>query len=469
MCKWTYSKNRPILNTSENERAKQIATPALFARTASQGRWKMVKHLAKIDRALTEALRLGNGRLILTVPPRHGKSELTSKYFPAWFLGHYPHKRVILASYEASFAAEWGRKARDILEEHGANLFGVNVSRKSSAADRWGIEGHDGGMMTAGVGGPITGKGADLLIIDDPVKNYEEAHSETYREKTMDWFTSTAYTRLEPGGSVILIQTRWHQDDLAGRLLRDFADDWTLIRFPALAEDADPLGRAQGEPLWPERYDREKLLEIKKILGSYQFSALFQQTPTPDEGDFFRRAWLPIHQEAPSKFKKLIRAWDKAATDKGGDYSAGVLLGMDNDTNFWILDAIRGQWSSGERERVIVQTAHLDSQIGKVDIWIEQEPGSSGKESAEATIKRLAGYPVYAEKVTGEKETRARPLASQAEAGNVRVKAGLWNREFIDELCVFPHGEYDDQVDGASLAFNKAALHRKLELKAWVV
>jgi hypothetical protein len=238
------------LNTSEDAPWNRIATAALFARTVSAGRWNLPDHLAAIDRELTEALRVGNGRLILTVPPRHGKSELVSKYFPAWFLGVYRNRRIILAGYEASFAASWGRKARTLLESHG-DMFGVQVDQKSSASDAWNIKGAEGGMQTAGVGGPITGKGADVLIIDDPIKNYEEAHSETFREKTWDWFTSTAYTRLEPNGTVILVQTRWHEDDLAGRIIRDMKHEkWRVINFPALADvnPVRPCGRLDSLP-----------------------------------------------------------------------------------------------------------------------------------------------------------------------------------------------------------------------------
>jgi hypothetical protein len=228
---------------------------------------------------------------------------LASQYFPAWFLGRYPDKRVILASYEADFAASWGRKVRDVLEGKGGELFGVGVSRGSSAANRWDIAGHLGGMVTAGVGGPITGRGADLLVIDDPVKNAEEAASEVYRNKAWDWYTSTAYTRLEPSAGVVLIQTRWHGDDLAGRVLehaKDTGESWEVVRFPAFAEDGDPLGRAPDEPLWPGRFDHSALEQIRQTLGSYYFAALYQQRPAPSVGAMFKREWFQIVSAAPA-------------------------------------------------------------------------------------------------------------------------------------------------------------------------
>lgn len=417
---------------------------------------------------MTAAIAQGDGRLILSVPPRHGKSELISKYLPAWFVGTHPGRRVILASYQADFAASWGRKARTLLDEWGADLFGVRVSRDSSAADRWDIEGQGGGMQTAGVGGSITGKGADLLIIDDPVKNYEEAHSERMRESVWDWFTSTAYTRLEPRATVIVIMTRWHEDDLVGRLKDRLAHEgWTDILFPALAGEADALSRKPGEALWPERFDVPRLLKIKETLGSYQWSALYQQTPRPEDGGLFRREWLSRFVDAVPTHAKRVRGWDKASTEGGGDYSAGVLIGDDAGV-FYIEDVVRGQWSSGQRNAVILQTAELDQQrVGKRNyaVWVEREGGSGGKESAEISLKELAGFDAHADLVTGDKEARARAFAAQCEAGNVRLVRGAWNQRYIDELCGFPSGTHDDQVDASSLAFNKLILARKRPLR----
>lgn len=431
----------------------------------------MATHLHKISQVLTETARTGNGRVVLSVPPRHGKSELTSKYFPAWYLGAFPDRRVILASYEAQFAATWGRKARRLVEESG-HLFGVKVAADSSAADRWEIAGRDGGMMTAGVGGPVTGKGADILIVDDPIKNYEEACSETYRERTWDWFTSTAYTRLEPNGSCIVIQTRWHEDDLAGRILRELThENWREIRFPALAEDGDPLGRKPGEALWPDRYNTDRLDDIRRTLGSYQWSALYQQRPTPAEGEFFKRPWFQIVETAPNPadFIAVVRAWDKAGTAKTGDNSAGVLIGVTAQDRYYVLDVVCGKWDPFQRNTVIRQTAELDAlRYGqKLQIWLEQEPGSGGKESAMISCRELAGYAVQAEPVTGAKDARARPFAAQLEANNVYLVRAHWNRDYIDEHCAFPNGVHDDMVDGSSGAFNKVVLSRKKTLQWW--
>jgi hypothetical protein len=259
----------------------------------TRGKWQLAPHLDLLNRRLLDTAAGRTRRLMVFAPPRHGKSQLVSVYLPAWFLGVYPDKRVILSSYEASFAAGWGRKVRDILAEHGEAVFGLKLRSDSTAADRWDLAGHAGGMMTAGVGGPLTGKGADLFILDDPVKNAEEAMSQALRDKCWDWFLSTAYTRLEPGAAVVLIMTRWHPDDLSGRILARQEETgalWDVVSLPALAEADDPLGRKPGEALWPERYPVESLNEIRSTQGSMWFQAMYQQSPTLPEGNLFKRS-----------------------------------------------------------------------------------------------------------------------------------------------------------------------------------
>lgn len=235
------------------------------------------------------------------MPPRHGKSELASHWFPVWFLNLFPQYNIILTSYEADYAARWGRKVRNTIQEHRSSLR-VRISEDSSASNRWETTA-GGGMNTAGVGGPITGKGAHILIIDDPVKNREDAESRSMRERTWEWWQGTARERLEPMpqtpfGAVILIMTRWHQDDLAGRLLARRVDSkdeekthipWHEFRLPALAEESDPLGRVVGAPLWPEKYCLEALCNIRDEIGPYNWASEYQQRPIPREGNLFWR------------------------------------------------------------------------------------------------------------------------------------------------------------------------------------
>lgn len=224
------------------------------------------------------------------MPPRHGKSELVSVFLPAWWLGDRPDDRVILASYESDFAASWGRKVRDVLDEYGPSLFGVNLRADSQAAHRWDIEGRRDGRICAGVGGAITGRGANPLIVDDPVKSPEDAQSDALSSKVRDWWRGVARTRLEPGGAVILVMTRWSEGDLAGRLLAEQQGErWEVLNLPALAEEDDPLGREPGQPLWPERFDLADLEATRRALGSYLWTAFHQGHPAPLEGIIYRR------------------------------------------------------------------------------------------------------------------------------------------------------------------------------------
>lgn len=390
---------------------------------------------------------------MVTMPPRHGKSEYCSKYLPAWAEGTFPDWRTILTSYEASFAASWGRKARNLLEEFGSD-FGVEVATSPSAADNWDIKGRPGGMSTAGAGGAITGKGAHLAIVDDPIKNYEEASSQLIRDKIWDWWQSTLYTRLEPNGVVIVIQTRWHEDDLCGRLIReanDGGEQWRILKLPALLED--------GTALWPERYSVERLLQIKRAVGSYIWEALYQQNPTPREGNFFKVNRLNYLDVQPFDLQ-CVRAWDLAATEGDGDYTAGVKIGRDQQGRIIICDAVRGQWATDERDRWIKLTTGMDGP--KCRVRFAQDPGQAGKSQAIQLSRMVAGYPVKCETVSGDKLTRADSFSSQVNAGNVWIVKGDWNRDYIEELRQFDRGPHDDQVDASADAFNELTLGKTI-------
>lgn len=411
------------------------------------------QHLVYIRKYLDKVTAGEIDRLMLFMPPRHGKSEMTTVRYPVWRLKRNPTMRIIVGAYNQTLANKFSRKARKIAQGE------LLPSRERAAAEDWETE-QGGGLRAVGVGGGITGQGGDLIIIDDPVKNREEANSQTYRDKVWDWYTDDLYTRLEPGGAMILIMTRWHEDDLAGRILAsEDAPNWEVVNLPALAEENDPLGRPLGMALCPERYDEEKLQSIATVLGSWSFAALYQQRPAPAEGGMFKRAWFSIVDALPAADMTWVRWWDKAGTAKDGDYSAGVLMAADGKGTYYVADVQRGQWSSDERNRIMLQTAALDAQ--RTDsacvTWTEQEPGSSGKESAEATIKLLAGYAVRAETSTGSKEVRAQPFAAQCEAGNVKLLQGPWNAAYLSEITSFPFGTNDDQVDCSSGAFNKIA------------
>jgi predicted phage terminase large subunit-like protein len=325
-----------------------------------------------------------------------------------------------------------------------------------------------GGVRAVGVGAGVTGYGADLILIDDPIRSREDAESDLFRERLIEWFHDDLWTRQEPGAAIIQIATRWHEADLAGHLLAEMAaggERWEYLNLPALAEENDPLGREPGDALCPERYPVEELEAARCVLGSYSFAALYQGRPSPREGGFFKRAWFEIVNAGPVVAER-VRYWDKAATDGAGDYTAGVLMAKTADGVFFVEDVVKGQWSPGQREAVILQTAERDRTVrGRVRIYVEQEPGSGGKESALASVRSLAGFDIHAETVTGSKEVRAEPFAAQAEAGNVKLVAGPWTGPFLAELVSFPTGAHDDQIDAASGAFNKLTEKRVIRFR----
>jgi len=447
---------------------KLPVSPRIFARKVSGGRWTCPKHLEYLNERLLDIAAGKCNRLMVFLPPRHGKSEFISKYFAAWYLGTFPDRRVILTSYEADFAAQWGRRARELIEEHGKLSFTekIEVMPDSSSASRWDIKGHTGGMVTAGVGGPITGKGADLAIIDDPVKNAEQASSKTYRDKAWEWYQSTLYTRLEPNGAIILIMTRWNQGDLAGRILDDMqqgGEPWDVINLPAIAESNDQIARPVGAPLWPERFGISELEKIKRTVGSYYWTALYQQRPTPQEGGMFKRQWFEIVDDYPKACRK-VRRWDLAASQQKGDWTSGLLLGEWQGI-FYVIDLQHVRENPAGVEALVRQTAEGDG-ISTM-IRMEQEPGSSGVNTIDNYARRiLFGYTFKGVPSTGPKEVRAQPVSAAAEAGNIKIVKGAWNAAFLDEVTLFPNGDHDDIVDVLSGAFTDLTLRTGGHIRA---
>lgn len=460
----------------------------------------VAEKLEKVAKFIQTKGKDGIGRLMILMPPRHGKSEQASRKFPAWLLGRIPDARIIMSSYGADLASKNSRAVRDLIENKRYQaLFGglsskgepVELSSDSRAVSAWDLaQPHRGGVVAAGVGGGITGLGADVFIGDDLFKNREEAESEPRRDLVDDWWKSSVLTRLEREyAAIILFFTHWHPDDLVGRLLRRMveephADQWDILMLPALALDsyaidiedqrrqmldgvylplADPLGRKPGEPLWASRFGREWLETRKANVGDYDFEALYQQLPYPKSGQKYKRDWFKVVTKLPEgvTIRFIVRLWDKANSSHG-DFTAGALMAYCSDGNFYMIDVVRGQWTSYERDQKMLKTAMLDREMyGKVYIWHQQDPGSAGKDSAEATNRLLAGYPVKFETVTGDKASRSEPLESAFQGGMVYLLKGAWNNAFIDECVAFDRGKYDDQVDAASGAYNKLLRYTK--------
>lgn len=311
-------------------------------------------------------------------------------------------------------------------------------------------------------------------IVDDPIENWEQAQSPTVRESIWQWWRSTFRTRIWEDGAIVFVATRWHEDDLAGRLLAEGSEKWKVLRLPALAEtqeerDAnnqrlglltgqpDPLGREPGQPLCPQRFSLEALEEIRGAVGEMVWGAEYQGVPRQPSGERLSTDLFQIVEEVPKEAKR-VRYWDKGGRNKTSTYTAGVLMARANGV-FYIEDVVRGRWSIGEREDTILETARLDKQeFGRVEITVEQEPGSGGQESADSTTANLAGFIVEADKVSGSKDVRLEPFIAQAQRKNVRLKRARWNYEWLEELCTVPFSRYRDQADATAGAFNKLAL-----------
>ena len=440
-------------------------SPGSFAQIASQGRWTPAKHLAYLDKAIVDAIDAAADEkldgLVVSMPPQHGKSMLCSHYLPAWYLGKYPDRRVILTSYEADFAASWGRKARDLLEQHG-HLFGVRVSRRSGAANRWDLDGREGGMTAAGVGGPITGKGAHLLIVDDPIKNDEEARSSTFREKQWQWWQSVATTRLRPGALMIVIQTRWNRDDLTGRILNQAAETghrWQVVKFPALAEERDILGRQPGEALWPEVFSQERLEQVKATHTNYYWSSLYQQNPQAEGSaewpdDFFGPdIWF---NEWPDGWQCKVVALDpsKGVESKFGDYSAFVLLMVSGGVIY--VDA-----NLAVRNTTIITETAVDIQQYFRPDWFGVEINQFQQLLADDLNRRGEErgifMPLYGVNNQVNKLVRIRRLTPYLSKRQIRFKGGSRGAKLlVEQLRDFPNGDHDDGPDALEMAVRLA-------------
>ena len=318
-------------------------SPGALAAVLTNGKEMQAPHLDLVDQAFQRIAAGERLKVLLTVPPRHGKSRRASRWGPVWYLRKHPGHRVMLASYAATLADDHGRWIRDTITGY-SDALGIALNSASRAANRFDIEGHEGGMVTAGVGGGLTGKGANLAIVDDPVKGAEDAESPTQRERVWEWWQSVLLTRLEPTGSLLVIQTRWHPEDLAGRLLETEGDEWIAIDLPAIAlSDTDPLGRQPGEALWPERYGAPDLERIRKGVGERVWWSLYQQQPRPLEGGVWQWDWISKNRIGPVAFRgvdlsRIVVAVDQAGGEGAGHDETGLCgAGRTTSGEFYVL------------------------------------------------------------------------------------------------------------------------------------
>lgn len=408
--------------------------------------------------------------LLLQSPPQHGKTTQV-RDFISWVAGKRPDSKTMFTSYSDDLGVGVNLGLQRIYDsDRYKKIFNTRISstnvvtlagrylRNSSLIE---YVDHKGSFRNTTVMGQINGLGLDLGIIDDPVKGRKEAQSKTIRDGVWGWLTDDFFGRFSKDAGFIMIMTRWHVDDPAGRWLERFPNT-RVVRYPAIATENEKY-RKKGEALFPEHKPLEFLIERKKLMTSAGWESVYQQNPIVVGGDLFPVEKFDIvpGKPNPKEVMRSVRYWDKAGTEDGGAFTSGVLMHLMKDNRIYVDDVARGQWKALDREKRIKQCAEIDAaQWANLEIWVEQEPGSGGKESAENTVRMLIGHVAKPDKVTGSsgsKEVRAEPYAAQVQGGNVMLRAAEWNRDFMDEHEEFPAGKYKDQVDSAAGAFNKLA------------
>ena len=445
--------------------------------------WLHAEICAELDQFLEDVVAGRSPRLMLTMPPRHGKSELASRRFPAYVLGRYPDMSIISASYSADLSSRMNRDVQRIMDDPvyrlifpETRLSGKNIRTIASGSylrnsDIFEIVGHRGVYRSAGVGGGLTGMGASICILDDVIKDRASADSPTVLQNVWDWYTSTLYTRLAPGGGIILMNTRWSQRDLSGRLLEAEAqgdgDCWRVVNFPAIAE-TDEEHRKAGEALHPERYPLDQLLKIKAAVGSRDWASLYQQHPYPDGGTIFRSEWLQrtwTPKDLPERFDQIVQSWDM--TFKGGsfsDFTVGQVWGRKGG-DFYLLDQLRGRWSFTES---VAKVREL-SEKWPLALLKLIEDAANGPAVIDMLKREIPG--IVPVKPDGSKTARAHAVTAIFESGNVILPdrgVAPWIDEWRAEMEAFPSGAHDDCCDACSQALRRLQGSRGLHLSEGV-
>lgn len=434
-------------------------SPGALAHWVTGGKELDAPHLDLIDGAFIDIADGATDRVMITMPPRHGKTRRASRWGPLWYLRRFPDRRVALASYGADLADEHGRWIRDMIEQYDGTDrtldLGLRLKASSKAANRWDLKDHDGGMVTVGIGGALTGRGMHLGICDDPFKDAADASSPTMRRRAWEWWQSTFLTRLEPEGAVILILTRWDEDDIAGRLLADTdeASRWRVLNLPAVAEtDDDPLDRKRGEALWPARYDLPALEEIRRRVGGRVWGSLYQQRPAPVEGAVWKRAWFThVRPDQVPALGQVVVSIDPSVTEDGSADAAGIVVGGRglgrNVDEAWILgDYTRHESPAGWGRAACMALLRHDAtgfvaEGNQGGAMIKLVLGVAWKQLQEEGVipsdRSLPGV-IIVHATTG-KRTRAEPAAALYEAGS-RVRHVGDLAELESEMCTWQGG-----------------------------
>jgi predicted phage terminase large subunit-like protein len=427
---------------------------------------------------IAELERVARGevlRLMVLAPPGSAKTTYVSRLFPAWYFATRPHTNVIAASHTAELAETNSSYVQRTVRDN-ADVLDYGLRNDSKA--NWETT-NNCRYRAIGVGGAITGTRADVVILDDPIRGRAEAESAVSRAHLWDWFNADLLTRLKPQGAVVLIATPYHEDDLMGRLLcQQSAADWRVLRLPAIAEADDPLGRAEGEPLWGDddaygygarllalrdQHEREGLLR--------DWHSLYQCAPRPPEGAMFKPAEMPVLDVLPEVIGGCaVRAWDLASSVTG-DWTVGLRLEVVKEGKHsvgWVISDVRRMRGRPDEVRRLVQTV-AESDGRGVKVLLPEDPGQAGKDQAQDYIRRLVGFRVVAERMTGDKVTRADAVAGQCNIGRVGMLRAGWNAALIDELGSFPLGAHDDIVDALSLAFSGVVRRPPMRISAEAV
>lgn len=454
----------PLLSLTQTLYPAYTATPVhrLIAH-------KLEDFLLKVEAGLAP-------RLMITIPPRNGKSELGSVHFPAWVLGEQPDWPIIHVSYTADLSNGFSRRVRNIIKspEYQTMYPGIHLASDSRSVAYWNLEHpHRGCFTSAGVGGPITGRGGKIVIIDDPVKNRQDADSEVFRQMQRDWYGSTLYTRLEGAGAgIVLIMTRWHTDDLGGYVTQgagaeevpEDAHRWEILNIPALCEDpnTDPLSRKVGDPIWPEKFPVSYLDNIRGTLPQRDWLALYQQRPVAAEGNLLHCPKIHDSGGLIPRNLVILQGWDLAISEKNtADFTVGFTVGIEQGTgNLWLLDVSRYR---GDFNVTVAKIQEQWEKWNAVAVGIESVSFQAA--ILQEVRRRHATIPLCEIKVTRDKVSRATALADRIDSGKVYAnKNAPWWRDFESEALAFPNGSFDDQVDAISVA-----LETFQKMKQWRV
>lgn len=459
-----------------------LYTPSEIGKMVYKTKWQEPKHIQVLDKLLLKIANREIFRLIVNIPPRYGKSLMTSILFPFWYIGNFPESNVIVVTYQNKLAQIWGKRIRQLIFSHGDELFEIKLDPADRSASTMTIEKHNGKIICVGAGGLLTGLGADAIIIDDPIKNQKEALSIHQREALWDWFKATLFTRLEPNGVLLIVCTRWHEDDIVGRILAsgnsteitqvnignfestNKANHWFILKLPAISKENDPLGRLPGEALWKERFDIETINEQKKILGDFWFSALYQQEPIFSTGRIFKKEnfhYFSLHDNTivvpgmdngiPSKEYYLLQNCSIFATidlavktTESSDFTCAIVFAVSRKKEIFILEVIRKKFESADHLNLISS------------IYSRWKPVLIGIESVQYQFSliqtaRRQGIPVKELKADRDKIARSLPIATLVDSGSVMfLRDAPWLDEFERELLAFPNSHHDDQVDAFS-------------------